>query len=633
MKRGNSWVFTVLGVFLVVPSALQAEILFGAGIGDEGGVEVLYRLDTDAGNADPVCVFDSKAPDNPNSPNGLAFDATNQRLYFSINQQTGDGSSSELWFCDLNTGQTFAAGTLAGQAAGATFDQAAGRYLYILNGSDDLSAVSLNPDGTIATNGEFLLAPDFSGADDIVFRGGDLAMDCDGLIYGSSLGSGGGSKVFFSIDTAAGYSYSPIVQKPSGNNTDPVSATAKQLSFGQDGTLFAQSGGIYWSVNPATGALGNAFDIPSGAPISMSDLASGLDCSVPVCFESETAWADGERYTKRGNWATYTPFSDGSIVDIFAGRDIPAGQVTLEAMPGNSVKITIELQNGFVFSQAEESGAAVGENLHVQGYPTAPWGNPAPGQFEYKSLESGVEAEIIVDAASYYGIHLVVDDTTRPRECPIETVCVDFTVVPEGGSVEGPDTVIDGLDISTPTGGAISLRGPASAGRYAMYGAANNFCYADPVSVWNGGMDEIAGGFGDVLAKIGLAAHAYTFTFDASVKNFYLRMLDYGDYNPRGRSEFAVEMTAFSATNTPVDHQMLQFKTEGPTVSDLGNLICGTGDAVDADPLNGDPGNFYWAVGDSDVKKVSLVFDVDGLKAYDPNIAFDTLCVDRYVAP
>ena len=47
--------------------------------------------------------------------------------------------------------------------------------------------------------------------------------------------------------------------------------------------------------------------------------------------------------------------------------------------------------------------------IKIQGYETAPSGNPAPGQFQtYK----GRELDIVVDAVNFYGIHLDVAKLT-----------------------------------------------------------------------------------------------------------------------------------------------------------------------------------------------------------------------------
>jgi hypothetical protein len=45
-------------------------------------------------------------------------------------------------------------------------------------------------------------------------------------------------------------------------------------------------------------------------------------------FKDETAWSAGLRYNTRGNWATYTAYSAGSTVKLFAGQTLEAGTVS-----------------------------------------------------------------------------------------------------------------------------------------------------------------------------------------------------------------------------------------------------------------------------------------------------------------
>jgi hypothetical protein len=205
---------------------------------------------------------------------------------------------SQLYFCDLNSGLSFLAGTLAGQAAGATFDQSTGQYLYIENRTDNLKAVNLNAeDGTIET--EVLLSGDFSGTDDIAFRGGDIAVDCNRILYGSSLGSNGGSKVFFKIQLGNGNAYMLIHDDGTGDNSNTGYATAKQLAFGNDETLFSQTDGYYWTVDLITGeqtpsGTGDGIAIPGEGPLAMTDLASGLDCA--ACTLTLGYWKNHSEY-------------------------------------------------------------------------------------------------------------------------------------------------------------------------------------------------------------------------------------------------------------------------------------------------------------------------------------------------
>jgi hypothetical protein len=142
----------------------------------------------------------------------------------------------------------------------------------------------------------------------------------------------------------------------------------------------------------------NASTMPAG----LSNITFCWNPENEVCYEEETAWAAGTRYsTERGNWATFTPYSAGSTVNIFAGQTILVGTATFSQAVDGMVTITIELE-GARFQNVEE-------NLKVQGYTAAPSGNPNPGGFAFKSTETGSSASITVPAANFYGVHLDVE--------------------------------------------------------------------------------------------------------------------------------------------------------------------------------------------------------------------------------
>jgi hypothetical protein len=129
--------------------------------------------------------------------------------------------------------------------------------------------------------------------------------------------------------------------------------------------------------------------------------------NVEKCYRGETAWSAGERYTQRGNWATYTGYEDGLEVTLFAGRTHEAGSVSFEAVEDDSVKITISLNEGWSLKVADEP-------VKIQGYEAAPSGNPAPGLF---TTYKGDELEITVPAYAFYGIHL---DVREEIECTVD---------------------------------------------------------------------------------------------------------------------------------------------------------------------------------------------------------------------
>jgi hypothetical protein len=117
----------------------------------------------------------------------------------------------------------------------------------------------------------------------------------------------------------------------------------------------------------------------------------------------ETAWSDGDRYTKRGNWATYTPYVGvEKTVTLYAGQTLDAGVVTFSAPFNGEVEVSIELNDGWRFED-------VAENVKIQDYTTAPSGNPAPGLFAHKGDASGSAFTIVVPENNFYGVHVNVE--------------------------------------------------------------------------------------------------------------------------------------------------------------------------------------------------------------------------------
>lgn len=126
---------------------------------------------------------------------------------------------------------------------------------------------------------------------------------------------------------------------------------------------------------------------------------------VEMCYQDETAWAAGSRYVTQGNWATYTPYVANTPVNVFAGQNYLVGTVTFSEVVDGKVTITLAALNGARLQ-------SVAESVKIQGYETAPSGNPAPGLF---TTYKGDETTVTVDAYAYYGIHL---DVQRVVDCP-----------------------------------------------------------------------------------------------------------------------------------------------------------------------------------------------------------------------
>jgi hypothetical protein len=229
-------------------------------------------------------------------PNALALDEDNGRLYFSLSQNS-------LYFLDLNVEPNAVVNAdpdnkfnNAENVLGATF--AEGYYWYILNQSDKLFRVSVDGDGLVTE----VSAPIEMGSAKKLSQGDFVYKD--GVIYGSSgTGAGGGDnlKGFFTYDI--------------GNDVFTVLVEdddyrALQLAWGLDGVgnkvLFGHQtqDGNWYTVDPATGIQTPVMEgVEVFTTDRLEDLASGF--IYDEVWESETAWGFGDRFTPRGNWATY----------------------------------------------------------------------------------------------------------------------------------------------------------------------------------------------------------------------------------------------------------------------------------------------------------------------------------------
>lgn len=383
----------------------------------------------------------------------------------------------------------------------------------------------------------------------------------------------------------------------------------------------------------AQAGLAPSNPLASDPPLGGSEMYTA-DTDFELCDEvevgSETAWADGDRYVKRRNWATYTPYPPSDPVVLFAGKHMNAGLVTLVDNGDDTLTITIALDARWRFAEGDE------ENLHIQHYDLedggVPQESPSPGQFDYKSHESsefGGTAMAVLPVADFYGIHAALENVVT---CALRE-CADYSAFEPGDSIEGAGAVMPGLTIDA-VGTAVKI----SEGQDPdVYGAPNNgSCGVPPNDFPTNGCLDLNGGFSDDVTENAGGAHNFTFTFDSPVHEFTLRMLDYGDYNPTLATDHLVEMTAYNGP-VEVDTEVLSYTSEGvqnPRSSDPhGDMVCpvdgqdgGTGDACSAPP--GSPGNYVWEVqSDDGISHVTLEFGV----GHDPKTGFDHLCTTTYL--
>lgn len=169
-------------------------------------------------------------------------------------------------------------------------------------------------------------------------------------------------------------------------------------------------------------------DLGLASPVNESGKPSGLSnltfCWNPVdqggndCFTDETAWAAGNRYVSKGNWATYTPYVvGGKPITLYAGQTYVAGTVSFSAPADKVVTITITLNDGFRFAlNPTEVDGVYKNNVKVQDYADKPpLVNPAPGLFKWHQVATGRSTTIEVPLNNYYGVHV---DIERKIPCP-----------------------------------------------------------------------------------------------------------------------------------------------------------------------------------------------------------------------
>lgn len=162
----------------------------------------------------------------------------------------------------------------------------------------------------------------------------------------------------------------------------------------------------------------------SGVPFNISHISfCWNDPNTEQCYEEETAWAVGDRYTQRGNWAMYVDSAACGLLpceyllraDGGDGVGTIVGRASLNSNGDGTNTISIALEGGAIFYYDLGSMEA-DENLKVQSYDVAPSGNPKVGLFANKlTVPVGeTSAAIVVPEANFYGIHL---DVAVPVAC------------------------------------------------------------------------------------------------------------------------------------------------------------------------------------------------------------------------
>jgi hypothetical protein len=303
----DEYVVAAHAVVVGAESGDNPHVVFGTYDADGDDVEEgdIYGINPTTGDLTLVAEIGNDAGGDPFYPNGLAIDRDSEELFYvtdsedlyKVPAQNADPTSvvPTLVFSGLNTG---AAGE--GSIRSATVD--GDFFYYVPNGTETLWRI-----GTDGTGNAAYCDLDAPG-DGLFF--GDIASDPDnpGTIFGTARIDNGstGTVHFFEIDVDG------VDDCTVNGGTFSVPTTYSfqiQLAFGAGGTLYGQQAisepsadnpGQWYIVDSTTGEITSTLAITER---SFTDLAGGLPFE-PVEFD-ETAWADGDRFTNRGNWATF----------------------------------------------------------------------------------------------------------------------------------------------------------------------------------------------------------------------------------------------------------------------------------------------------------------------------------------
>ena len=196
----------------------------------------------------------------------------------------------------------------------------------------------------------------------------------------------------------------------------PVSCVI--VKGGNAANVYCYSGGAYGD----TGMFAPTKYDKDGNPVGTFEISHVTFCynEDGMCFEEETAWAEGTPYVKKGSWAMYSAYSgEEKTVDLIADGGDPAtakvvGTATFSAPNEGYVTITIILTDAIFYYDLNDP--LYDDNLKVQDYDKAPNKNPAPGKFDWKTrIEPGSTAgSIAVPQNNFYGVHL---DVAVPVPC------------------------------------------------------------------------------------------------------------------------------------------------------------------------------------------------------------------------
>lgn len=211
---------------------------------------------------------------------------------------------------------------------------------------------------------------------------------------------------YYSTDAGTTWNYvSPSWAVDGSTRDECYDGEVLKINFGGDNLLVR----LVMDAEYEVGVQYALFKRGNGGPNNTFAACGIIEFAAPACplqvkcydWQTETAWSAGSRYNTKGNWATYSTSSAlASGVTLYAGKTTAIGTATL-------VNGTIEISLTGGWELVPNTDA-----VKIQGYNTAPSGNPAPGQF---TTYKGSSLSPSVSSFSFYGIHL---DVRKSIEVP-----------------------------------------------------------------------------------------------------------------------------------------------------------------------------------------------------------------------
>jgi hypothetical protein len=237
-------------------------ILYGAENGLGKGD--FYEIDVIGGTATRILAFTPDPNEDQFSPNGLAFDAGSNRLYFSVTQGGQSTNLSNIYYFNVNAPVVTQVAGFPGRIYNA--DIWSGGYYFVANDTRDVQRLNLATQtiSTVCSD----VGPAGAG-----WAFGDVAIR-DGVMYGSArqgVGVPGEPVYFFEIDLGS----------CAENFAPQGSGPMFQLAWGADGALYGHEtvGGPFGTVDATSGAftpLASPFIDGLNGRLFLSDLAPGF---------------------------------------------------------------------------------------------------------------------------------------------------------------------------------------------------------------------------------------------------------------------------------------------------------------------------------------------------------------------